>query len=146
MFRRRRRRGPSPERGDLVTLFSDIDWVIVLAAAAFLLFGKDNSHLLRTVGRWYARAGKLKQDLLSEFTKAAEIPIPVGGALSIRGALLGLDPTPTHVSGIPAAVTAAPVAAPRPIEPTWIPWTGGYPMPTWSMTVPALPNEGEGLR
>src|SRR5271170_2115962 len=100
-----------------MALFSDVDWVIILAAVVFLFFGKDNAQLLRTVGRWYGRAGRLKQDLLAEFTKAAEIPTPVGGTLSIRGALLGLEPTPTHVSGIPAAVTTAPAPPPRPIEP-----------------------------
>jgi hypothetical protein len=126
-----------------MALFSDIDWVILLAAAAFLLLGKDNSQTLRTIGRWYGRAGKIKQEILAEFTKAAEIPAPTGAQLSIRGALLGLDPTPTHVSGIPAAVTTAPVSPVRPMEPTWGPWTGGYPIPTWSMTVPALPNDGE---
>jgi hypothetical protein len=132
-----------------VALFSDIDWVIILAAAVLLLFGKDNGQMLRTMGRWYGRAGRLKQELLSEFTKAAEIPAPVGGALSIRGTLLGLEPTPTHVSGIPAAVTVAPVATAvpvRPIESTWVPWTGGYPTATWSMTVPATPYDGEGRR
>ncbi|MGA8303456.1 MAG: hypothetical protein WA691_09510 [Thermoplasmata archaeon] len=129
-----------------MALFSDIDWLILLAAAAFLLLGKDNSQLLRTIGRWYGRAGRLKQELLSELTTAAEIPVPIGGPLSIRGALLGLDPTPSQTSGIPAAVTTPPLAASRPIEPTWVPWTGGYPTPTWSMTVSASPSEGEGRR
>jgi hypothetical protein len=124
-----------------VALFSDIDWVILLAAAAFLFLGKDNAQLLRTVGRWYGRAGQLKQELLAEFSKAAEIPVPVNGPLTIRGALLGLDPTPTQASGIPAAVTTAPGPAARPIEPAWIPWTGGYPTPTWSMTLPVVPDE-----
>ncbi|HTW39674.1 MAG TPA: hypothetical protein VMF04_02295 [Thermoplasmata archaeon] len=126
-----------------MALFSDLDWVILLGAAAFLFLGRDNGQLLRTVGRWYARAGKLKQELLAEFTKAAEIPMPVNGALSIRGALLGLDPTPTQSSGIPAAVTTAPGPAPRAVEPAWIPWTGSYPMPTWSMTLPAVVDERE---
>jgi hypothetical protein len=126
-----------------VALFSDIDWVILLAALVFLFFGKENAELLRTLGRWYGRAGKLKQELLAEFTKAADIPMPVNGPLTIRGALLGLEPTPTHASGIPAAVTTAPGAPPRPIEPTWVPWTGGYPTPTWSMTMPSVPDERE---
>jgi hypothetical protein len=129
-----------------MALFSDIDWVILVAAVAFLFLGKDNGQLLRTLGRWYARAGKLKQELLAEFTKAADIPLPVNGPLSIRGALLGLDPTPTHATGIPAAVTTAPGPAPRPLEPAWIPWTGGYPTPTWSMTLPAVVDEREVIR
>jgi hypothetical protein len=126
-----------------MAIFSDVDWVIILGAAVFLFFGKDSGQMLRTAGRWYARAGRLKQELLAEFTKAADIPLPVHGPLSIRGALLGLDPNPTQSSGIPAAVTSPPAVAPRPIEPAWIPWTGSYPIPTWSMTLPAAPSEGE---
>lgn len=129
-----------------MALFSDIDWVVLLAAAVFLFFGKDNGQLLRTLGRWYGRAGRLKQELLSEFSKAAEIPMPPGGQRSIRGALLGLEPTPTQVSGIPAAVTAPPAVTTRAVEPAWGPWTGGYPTPTWSMTVPAVPSEREAVR
>jgi len=126
-----------------MALFSDIDWLILVAAALFLFLGKDNAQLLRTLGRWYARAGRLKQELLSEFARAAEIPTPVTGPLTIRGALLGLDPPPTHMTGIPAAVTTAPSAPARPIEPTWGPWTGGYPVSTWSTTVPVVPEERE---
>ncbi len=129
-----------------MALFSDVAWVIVLAAAGFLLLGKDTSGMLRTAGRWYARAGRLKQVLLAEFSRVAEIPIPAGGALSIRGALLGLDPVPTKASGIPAFVHTPPVAASRTGESTWIPWTGSYPVPTWSTTVPAGPFDGEELR
>ncbi|MGI0129834.1 MAG: hypothetical protein ACREDE_02535 [Thermoplasmata archaeon] len=129
-----------------MALFSDIDWVILLAAAAFLFLGKGNGELLRTLGRWYGRAGRLKQELLAEFTKAAEIPAAAGGPLSIRGALLGLDPTPTQTSGIPAAVTRPPAGTARPIEPAWEPWTGGMPVSTWTRTVPAVPGEGERIR
>lgn len=129
-----------------MALFSDVDWVILVAAAAFLLLGKDNSQLLRTLGRWYGRAGQVKQELLAEFSKAAELPLPAGAPLSIRGALLGLDSVSSRATGIPAAVTTPPVASVRPLEPAWGPWTGGYPVPTWSMTVPAVPYDGETLR
>jgi hypothetical protein len=126
-----------------VALFSDVDWLIVLAAAAFLLFGKDSGETLRTLGRWYGRAGRIKQELLTEFSKAAEIPVPAAGAsLTIRGALLGLDPAPTRVSGIPAHVTVPPGPAVPPLEPAWGPWTGGALVPTWSMTVPSEAPEG----
>jgi len=144
--RLRRRRGPSPERGEVMALFSDVDWVILLGAAAFLFLGNDNAQLLRTIGRWYGRAGRLKQELLAELTKAAELPLPVGAPLTIRGALLGLEAPHPASRGIPAAVRTPAMAAARPVEPTWGPWTGGYPMPTWSMTVPALASEVEGPR
>jgi hypothetical protein len=128
-----------------VALFSDIDWVIVLVAAALLLFGQKNGEMLRTLGRWYGRAGRLKQELLGEFTRAAEIEMPSAGApLSIRGALLGLDTPALGARGVPAAVPR-PVPAPAPV-PTWSPWTGGYPTPTWSATVPLVLSEEEGVR
>jgi hypothetical protein len=131
-----------------MALFSDIDWVIVVAVAAFLLFGKGNTEVLRTMGRWYGRAGRLKQDLLSEFTKAADLPLPgTPGQVSFRGALLGLDPPVTHVSGIPAAVTTPPAVSSVPapyVGPA--PWTGSYPTPTWSMTVAATADPSEVTR
>lgn len=131
-----------------MALFSDIDWIIIAAVAAFLLLGKDSAQFLRTAGRWYARAGRLKQELLGEFAKAADLPLPPPGApLSIRGALLGLEPTATHASGIPAAVRSPPVPPPPPFVPVpplpVSPWTGGFPVPTWSMTPPVVPNEWE---
>jgi len=118
-----------------MTLFSDLDWVIIAAVAVFLLFGKENGQMLRTLGRWYARAGRIKQELLGELTKAVDLPALSGPSLSIRGALLGLDSPMNHVSGIPAAVRVAPTA---PFTPTYepaLPWTGGYPVATWSTTV-----------
>ncbi|HTT73076.1 MAG TPA: hypothetical protein VMG99_02850 [Thermoplasmata archaeon] len=124
-----------------MALFSDIDWVILLAIGAFLLFGRDNSQVLRTLGRWYGRAGRLKQEILEEFSRAADLPSPTPGQpFSIRGALLGLDPPATVRSGIPAAVRLPPglppAPAPAPPEPA-SPWTGGYPTPVWSSTVHA---------
>lgn len=121
-------------------LFSDLDWVIIVGVALFLLLGRGSGQSLRTLGRWYARAGKLKQEILTEFTKAADLPPPSPGApLSVRGALLGLDPVPTQQSGIPAAVrtppTLPPVPPPTPPSPP-TPWTGGAPVVTWTMTAP----------
>jgi hypothetical protein len=123
-----------------MTLFSDVDWLILVVVAVFLLLGKESGSTLRMLGRWYARAGKLKQELLQEFSRAAEIPTLPGNRLTIRGTLLGLDPAPTHVSGIPAAVTVAPAIRSSPtVAPAVGPWTGGMPTPTWTMTVPVDP-------
>ncbi len=130
-----------------MALLSDIDWLIILAAALFLLFGKDSAQTLRTLGRWYGRAGRVKQELLAEFSKATGLPLPPSGApLSVRGALLGLDPTATQTIGIPAAVRTPPGLPPvSPLVPS-SPWTGGAPVPTWTMTAPVGPVEGEVLR
>jgi len=126
-----------------MALFSDVDWVIIAVAAAFLLLGKENAATLRTLGRWYGRALRMKQELLGELTKSVDLPIAPGQPLSIRGAILGVDPPATHVSGIPAAVRVPPTVPFTPsYEPT-LPWTGGYPVPTWSTTVPSTSAERE---
>lgn len=133
-----------------MALLSDIDWIILVAVALFLLLGKDTGQTLRTLGRWYGRAGRIKQELLTEFTRAADLPSPSPGApLSLRGALLGLDPVPTQTSGIPAAVRtppALPPTLPSPPPPPPTPWTGGEPVVTWTMTPPVLLRDTEGGR
>jgi hypothetical protein len=129
-----------------VALFSDVDWIIILAAALFLLLGKDTGQVLRTLGRWYGRAGQLKQELLGEFAKAAELPTPpTGAALSVRGMLLGIDAVPIQTPGIPAAVRAPPTPPPTPpaVPSPVSPWTGGAPVAVWSMTVPVAPSAWE---
>jgi hypothetical protein len=126
-----------------VALFSDVDWVIIAIVAAFLLLGKENGATLRTLGRWYGRALRMKQELLGELAKSADLPIAAGQPLSIRGAILGVDPPTTHVSGIPATVRVPPTVPFTPsYEPT-VPWTGGYPVPTWSTTAPPGPSDRE---
>jgi len=129
-----------------MALFSDVDWVIIAAVAVFLLFGKDNGQMLRTLGRWYGRAMNIKQELLGELTKAADLPIAAGQPLSIRGTLLGIDPPATHVSGIPAAVRVPPTVPYTPSNEPTLPWTGGYPVPTWSTTVATGSSAGEEVR
>ncbi len=121
-------------------MFSDIDWMIIAVVAAFLLFGRENAQVVRTLGRWYGRAIRLKQDLLSEVSKAADLPIG-NGAPSLRSALLGLDPAVARASAIPAAVTVPPAALPRLPPPPGVPWTGGSPILSWSVTGGVPPTE-----
>jgi len=118
-----------------MALFSDIDWLIILSIGAFLLFGRDGGTTFRQLGRWYGRALRLKQELMSEVARAAELPLPAGSAPgSIRAALLGLGPADPPRVGIPAAVRTPPPApaVPQPSSP--FPTTGGYPVTTWSVT------------
>lgn len=129
-----------------MALFSDVDWVIIAVVAAFLLFGKGSGTTLRTLGRWYGRAMRMKQELLGEFSKAADLPVAPGQPLSIRGTLLGVDPPVTHVSGIPAAVRAPPAAPFTPSYDPAFPWTGSYPVPTWSTTAPSVGSDREARR
>ena len=123
-----------------MALFSDIDWAILLIVGAFLLFGKENRAVLRTLGRYYGRAVRLKQELLSEVSRAADLPMPRGGqAPSLRGALLGYDDTAAASPAIPAAVARAPVGASADVASSW---AGAMGPGTWSMALPGSGLEG----
>jgi len=78
-----------------MALFSDVDWVIIAVAAAFLLFGKESSQTMRMLGRWYGRLLRFKADLLTEVT-SGEVALPTASPASIRGALFGATP-PTEL-------------------------------------------------
>jgi hypothetical protein len=119
-----------------MALFSEIDWIILLGVGGFLLFGQGNGQFLRQAGRWYGRLARLKQDLLAEFTAAADLPVPTAGRpFSIRQALLETDPTGGRVSGIPAPVRYAPAWS---LATASAPSAGvaGIGSETWSMARP----------
>jgi hypothetical protein len=117
-----------------MALFSDIDWAILLVVGGFLLLGKENRTILRTVGRYYARAMRLKQDLLSEVSRAADLPIPADGrSLSLRGAILGYDEAPGRLAGVPAAVARPPMSVPA--EAATSSWAGAVGPQTWSVAL-----------
>ena len=125
-----------------MALFSDIDWIIVLGVGALLLFGPEGGTTVRQLGRWYGRALRLKQELLSEVARAADLPLPAGGAPgSLRAALLGLEGADPPRIGIPAAVRTPPRAPVVPQLPCQLPTTGGYPVTSWSMTFFAPTHE-----
>jgi hypothetical protein len=108
----------------------------VLGVAGFLFLGQGNGAALRQFGRYYGRMMRLKSELLSEFTRAADLPAPAPGApVSIRQSLLEWEPSHGRVSGIPAAVTTAPVAvAASPAVPAT--YSPGFGPTTWTMTYP----------
>jgi hypothetical protein len=127
-----------------MALFSDIDWGILLAVAGVLLLGKDSGALLRQFGRYYGRFVRLKQEMLGELTRAADLPAPsAGGALSIRGALLGY-PEGSQSPGIPAAVTSPPVAVA--VTATMSASLGAIGPDRWSLALPSNGLEAPRLR
>jgi len=118
-----------------MALFSDIDWLILLGVGAFLLFGRDGGATVRQLGRWYGRALKLKQELVSEVARAADLPLPAGATVgSLRAALLGLEAPAAPVVGIPAAVRRPDPVPALPAFPVPLPSTGGQPVTSWSVT------------
>ncbi len=132
-----------------MALLSDIDWLIILVVGAFLLFGRGNTQAIRTLGKWYSRANHLKQELVGEFARAAELPLPAGTSPgSFRAALLGLGAPPSAGRGIPAAVRTPPQgpAGPAPFAPAAPGAVGfGYVMTSWSTSLSSVqPREGEG--
>ncbi len=75
-----------------MSLFSDMDWIILLGIGALVLFGDGGTQAVRTLGRWYGRAVRMKRQMLAEVAEAAEIPVPVAGQpTSLRAMLLGDD-------------------------------------------------------
>jgi hypothetical protein len=124
-----------------MALFSDIDWGILLAVAGFLFLGKESGAALRQFGRYYGRFVRLKQELLGELTRAAELPAPP------TGALLGY-PEGSATPGIPIAVTSAPiagaaiaaVASPAPVTPI------GLGPDRWSVALPSAALEAPFVR
>ena len=121
-------------------LFSDVDWLIILGIGAFLLLGTDSGRTVRQLGRWYARAVRLKQELVSEVARAADLPVPTDGSSgSLRAVLLGTGvgedardqlriPLVGRTGGSPLSASDH-----SPVRPSW-PWTGGYAT-TWTTTV-----------
>jgi hypothetical protein len=125
-----------------VALFSELDWVVIAGVGGFIFFGQGNGAALRQLGRWYGRLMRLKQELLAEFTQAADLPLPQPGRpLSIRQALLESDVPGGRVSGIPAAVAQPPRWTPA--EPLGVAASlSGVGADTWSMARPGPSLEG----
>lgn len=119
-----------------MALFSDIDWAILAAVAGFFVLGKDGGTIVRQAGRMYGRLTRLKSELLSEFTRAADLPAPTPGVpMSIRQSLLDWNPSGGRVSGIPIAVTTPPAALAR-METASPGYAGGFGPCTWSVSYP----------
>jgi hypothetical protein len=97
-----------------MALFSEVDWLVLLGVAAMLLLGPQGKGTLRMLGRWYAKALNLKDELLGEISSSAGVPVAaLTSRPNLRGYLLGSDSlAPEHAGpAIPAAVTAAPAAS-----------------------------------
>ncbi|HZY70368.1 MAG TPA: hypothetical protein VFF67_05245 [Thermoplasmata archaeon] len=91
-----------------MALLSEIDWVILVGAAAFLLLGPNNGQFVRQVGRWYGRAVRLKGELLNEVRRAADLPPVVPGQpSSLRATLLDWSPNLAVTYPAPSVGVAA---------------------------------------
>jgi hypothetical protein len=135
-----------------MALLSDMDWLIILAVGAFLLIGKGDPQLLRTIGRWYGKLMHLKQELLSEVTRSADIPASaLGSPVSIRSTLLGLEseepvrpPVPIAVVRAPPAIATATAVSHAPVAAmTWVNSVGPQ---QWSMATTRFPELEGGIR
>ena len=101
-----------------MALFSDVDWLVLLAVGAVLLLGPGSASTVRQLGRYYSRLLRFKQEMLGELAKAADLPPPAPGqSLSLRQSLFDLNEGPRRPAGIPAPVTRAPVVPSAPMVP-----------------------------
>jgi Sec-independent protein translocase protein TatA len=97
-----------------MSIFSDMDWIILLGVGALILFGNGGTQAVRTLGRWYGRAIRMKRQMLAEVAEAADIPVPLEGQpTSLRSMILGEEP------GLAAPVRNMAVAVAGPL--------GGFP-------------------
>jgi hypothetical protein len=122
-----------------VALLSDFDWIILLAVGAVLFLGPQSGPILRRIGRYYGRAMRLKQELLAELTKEADLPFGANGpGFSLRGVLLGDEPAPAGPSAhVPIAV-AQPFPSPGPaaLRVTSTGTVGAVGAEDWSVAAP----------
>jgi hypothetical protein len=96
-----------------MTLFSEMDWIVLIAVGAFFLLGRDGGAILRQVGRWYGRAVNLKRELLAEVTRSAGLPgMPGGGPGSLRALLLSGEGAVRSPMPAPVAPSSAPAVPP----------------------------------
>lgn len=126
-----------------MALFSDVDWLVLLAVGAFIFLGPGSGSTVRQFGRYYARLMKFKQQMLADLATAADLPAPSPGqSLSIRQSLFDLDPAPSRPAGVPAAVTTPPIP-PAPAVAALPPGPGGFGPTTWATTSPSWePSQG----
>lgn len=137
-----------------MALFSDVDWIVILAVAAFLLFGSQGQQTVRTLGRLYGRAMRLKSELLSEVTSGMELPI--GGNTSLRAAILGDAPiasaappstpvpVPLTAASMPGIVTQVAPVTLRTVE--TVAFGAAMGPGLWSVAVTSAPGEVVHLR
>ncbi|MCI4353033.1 MAG: hypothetical protein L3K14_06560 [Thermoplasmata archaeon] len=128
-----------------MALLSNIDWMIILAVGGLLLFGRGNPELLRALGRWYGRALRLKQELLSEVTRAADLPTPSPDRpISIRSAMFGLETAEAERTRVPLAVATAVAVAHSPASAmTWVNSVGPQ---QWSVASTRFPEFDGGVQ
>jgi hypothetical protein len=87
-----------------MSLFSDVDWTILLVAGGFLLLGGGNREALRTAGRLYGRILRLREEFLRQLREATTLTSPVPPAAEVSPGTAGnsslsvLPPLP----GVPA--------------------------------------------
>lgn len=123
-----------------MALLSDVDWVIILAVGAFLLLGQKSGEVMRTVGRYYGRFLRIKQELLNELTRAADLPVLATGAPpSLRNTFLAaVEPLPPSVH-IPLAVSTPPPPPPVGVV-AGTGMGGGMGSPHWIVATPGVPS------
>jgi hypothetical protein len=124
-----------------MALFSDVDWMVLLAVGGFIFLGPGSAGTVRQLGRYYARLMKFKQQMLADLATAADLPTPAPGqSLSLRRSLLEFDTGSSRPGGIPAAVTSPPLV-PADVGASGAP--GGFGPTMWATTSPPWePSQG----
>jgi hypothetical protein len=102
-----------------MSLFSDVDWVILGVAALFLLLGGNNTEMLRTAGRLYGKVMRLRDEFLQQLRTATEVPSAPAGpapATASPAPVARAAPSPTPLTPGVFAVGEVRVLEPLPSE------------------------------
>jgi hypothetical protein len=98
-----------------MALFSDVDWLVILGVAAFLLFGAPGRDFARQIGRLYARAARFRQEMVGEIV--GSVGLPTGTPLTssgLRAALVGDAAAPSPAGAAAEAPSMVPPATAYP--------------------------------
>lgn len=133
-----------------MALLSDVDWLVILAVAAFLLFGQAGRDFARQLGRLYGRALKFRDEMVGELTASAGLPVGsgVGSGARLRSMLLDDPPSaPTPPMTPPTTPYAGLVSQVAPVQVGSVETlTYGAAMGPGSWSVATTSNPGEVVR
>ncbi len=136
-----------------MSLFSDVDWIIVLLAAGLLLMGGRGMEFFRMLGRLYGKFYRIRQELMFEFhsqmmvtdtaRSAGNTPLPVVQAAPTPASTAAATPVPVGPPPTPAAAAKAPAV---PAVPSGAPVERPAPSTAPAATASVPGSTGESMR
>ena len=90
-----------------MSLFSDVDWTILLLAGGLLLLGGNNKELFRTAGRLYGKVMRLRDEFLRELRSSTFDGVVPAPPTSRSPSVGSYPPVPTTLPTMTGPVVPA---------------------------------------